>query len=130
MDLIDLICLGLVCAGLGAVVGALTEKRNKESIVIMKINELAGVLTPIVEGLNEVSKAVADVGPQLEKAKGEIIEAMGGTGEIPVEAMEKIGQLSAIAEGLKASAAALKTTSQALDDLNPDAPTTETPANG
>ena len=96
----------------------------------MKINELAGVLTPIVEGLNEVSKAVADVGPQLEKAKGEIIEAMGGTGEIPVEAMEKIGQLSAIAEGLKASAAALKTTSQALDDLNPDAPTTETPANG
>lgn len=132
MEPILMICLGLVCAGLGAVVGALTERTKERKDIMAKVSALAGLLTPIIGGLTDVATAVADVGPQLEKAKAEIIAAMGGEAEIPEEAMEKLNQLGVLAEGLKTSAAALKTTSQALDDLNADAPAPggETPAPG
>lgn len=76
-----------------------------ESNIIMKIAELNAALGGIVTQLN-------DVGTQLEKAKGEILTALTDV-EVPAEAAEKIEALAGIAT-------ALKTASQALDDIKPD----------
>ncbi len=73
-----------------------------------KLNELEGKLDPILT-------ALADVGAQLEKAKLEIIAALQAVNpDIPPGALAKIESLSTIA-------IALKSASQALDDLNTDA---------
>ncbi len=77
--------------------------------IMSKLSGLADQLAPIVTSLG-------DLGTQLEKAKLEIIASLSDV-EIPPAAQEKIDALSSIATSLKA-------TGQALDDLNPDAPTT------
>lgn len=74
-----------------------------------KIDQLADLLSPVVDTLQAVAT-------QLDKAKDEIVAALGGT-EIPQAAMDKINQLSSLG-------ATLKTASQTLDDLNPDQPPT------
>ncbi len=85
-------------------------KTQKLLIQIMaKLSELEAIVAPIAETL-------AAVGPQLEKAKAEIIAALGGEAEIPAAALEKLNALSTMAT-------AIKTAAQSLDDLNPDAPT-------
>lgn len=85
----------------------ITNQTNQRK-VMAKVSELSGKLDPIIASLEAV-------GAQLEKAKVEIIVALGGEAEIPAEALAKLEQLGTIAE-------TLKTASQALDDLNPDAP--------
>lgn len=76
-----------------------------------KLSELNTKLTAIGTQLT----GVAD---QLAKAKDEIIAALGDV-EIPADAQASLDKLSALADGLK-------TVSQSLDELNPDAapPTT------
>ncbi len=71
-----------------------------------KVNDLETLLEPIVT-------ALGDVGTQLEKARVEIVAALGGTGEIPAGALAKINSLATLSTALKGA-------SQALDDLNPD----------
>lgn len=84
------------------------EQLNERTQRMPTVNELETLLAPIVTSLEEV-------GTQLSKAKDEIIAALGGVGQIPVGALQKIEALGAIATSLKAA-------SQALDDLNPDTP--------
>ncbi len=74
-----------------------------------KLSTLEQQLDPIVSVLN-------DVGTQLEKARQEILAALGDV-EIPAAAQAKL-------DGLATFATALKGASQALDDINPDASTT------
>ena len=96
--------------------GWIAWRTNERLEQMPTLNELEGLLAPIVEGLEVTGK-------QLDKAKTEIIAALGGPAQIPVGALEKLQQLSTLALALKGA-------SQALDDLNPDAPeaTPETPA--
>jgi len=70
-----------------------------------KVNELETLLDPIVTALD-------DVGTQLEKARQEILGALGSV-EIPAGALEKINRLATLSTALKGA-------SQALDDINPD----------
>lgn len=74
-----------------------------------KQSEMDGLLEPVVT-------ALSDVGKQLEKARVEIIKAIKDNDpEIPQTVMDKINALSTISLALKGA-------SQALDDLNTDAP--------
>lgn len=75
-----------------------------------KLSTLEGKLDNIVTALN-------GVGEQLNKAKAEIIAALGDV-EIPSGAMLKLDALDVLAVNLRAA-------SQALDDLNADAPAPE-----
>jgi len=90
-----------------------------EKNIMAKLSELGGLLAPIAEGLQAAVDAVSSVGPQLEKAKVEIIAAMGGEAEIPAEALAKLQLMSDLANSLKTAGEGLKQTAQALDDLNP-----------
>ena len=83
---------------------------QKLDTIMAKVSELAGLIDPIVMQLN-------DVGAQLDKAKTEIIKAITDNDpEVPQAVLDKVNALGGIAT-------ALKSASQALDDLNPDAPT-------
>lgn len=77
--------------------------------IMAKVSELPALIEPIVTQLN-------DVGTQLDKAKTEIIKAITDNDpEVPQAVLDKVNALGGIAT-------ALKSASQALDDLNPDAP--------
>lgn len=121
----DLICLGLVCAGLGAVVGALTNNKRESNIMATKVSQLAeklGELT-VAAQLNEerLGKVVTEV-KGLREDFDKLKESLGDV-EIPGLAQELLDNLTnriaAIGERIKE-----------VDEVNPDAPTPETPANG
>ena len=97
----------------------LIQQQQHDKKYMAGINTLEEKLAPIVTALE-------GVGVQLNKAKDEIIKALGGIGTIPAGALAKIEQLGTIAVALKAA-------SQGLDELNDDepvAPPAEPPAQG
>lgn len=123
------ICMMLAGLIVGMAIHALTTTRKERKEMAKKLSELNELLTPIAGGLQAAVEALGQVGPQLEKAKTEIIAALGGEAEIPAEALAKLQLIGELAAGLKTQGESLKAVSQALDDLNPDAPTEPTPEN-
>lgn len=113
------ICLMLAGAIVGVAIHALTTTHKERQDMARKLSELSELLTPIVGALQAAVEPLSQVGPQLEKAKLEIIAALGGEAEIPAEALAKLQVIGDLATGLKTQGEALKAVSQALDDLNP-----------
>lgn len=102
----------------------LAELRKTKLEIMAKVSELKDLLTPIKDALTEAAGSLAQVGPQLDKATKEIIDALGKLDvDLPEEVTSAIADIGTIASGLKATGSSLKTASQTLDDLNPDAPT-------
>lgn len=92
--------------------------------IMAKLSELGATLDPIVAQLTDVSTTLGNVGTQLDKARAEIIAAITANDpEVPQAVLDKVNALSTLSAGLANASAALKATSQSLDDLNPDAPT-------
>lgn len=96
----------------GAVLKAIASL--KEFIMVSN----AELLTQI----NDLKTEVGDIGTQLTKSQGEIVAkiaaleaAVNAGGEQPPEVVSAFADLKAAVDGLK-------TTSQALDDITPDAP--------
>lgn len=119
--------LALTCAVMTAVAMLVSATQKQKDSIMADINEqLKTLLTPIAEDLSAAAESVASVGPQLEKAKNEIIAALGGSTSLSPEVLEKFAALGVIAGNLKTAGVALKGTSQALDDLNADETTPTT----
>ena len=73
--------------------------------------------TELAVALTAVSDQLSTVGDQLTKATNEIVAAVGNAGGTTPEVDAAVTKLQAVATSLKSA-------SQALDDLNPDTPTT------
>lgn len=116
------ICLGLVCAGVGAAAGALTDGKKERKLVMKKISELSTTLNGLVlkaeAQLEKADKVIAEVA----KLRGdfEALKESLEDVEIPAEAEAKLVDLEARLDTIAAKW-------QAADEVNPDAPA---PANG
>lgn len=118
MDLLIEICLYLVCAGFGAVVGALTEKRNEGSKIMSKLNELATTLNGLVlkaeKQIDTAGKVLGEV--QGLRADFDALKATLENVDLPADAEAALvaldARLDAVAEKLGA-----------MDAVNPDATT-------
>ena len=124
-DAMDLICLGLVCAALGAAFGAVSEQRTNRKNIMSKLNQLATTLNGLVL---KAERQIETAGKVLVEVQGlrTDFDALKGTlenVELPADAEAALVALDA---RLDAVAAKLGE----VDAVNPDATTPETPANG
>lgn len=71
--------------------------------------------TELKTALDGIASALQAVGAQLDKATNEVIVAISNAGNTTAETDAAVANLQSVA-------AALKTASQTLDDLNADAP--------
>lgn len=95
-----------VHVNLGAEVLAPITQQLKE--IVMDMTQLQTTLATVASDLGAVST-------QLDKATNEIVLAISNAGNTTPAVDAAVAQLQAVA-------AALRTASQGLDDLNPDAP--------
>lgn len=116
MNALELICLGLVCAAIGAVVGAVTEKQNEERNIMSKLNELATTLNGLVAKAEKQIETSGKVLDEVTKLRTDF-DALKGTLEnvdLPAEA-----EAALVALGARLDAVAGKLA--AVDAVNPDA---------
>lgn len=74
----------------------------------------------LAQALADVSSELGGVSDQLQKGIDEVVAAVGNTGNTSPEVDAALSKLQDLAS-------ALKTKTQALDDLNPDTPPAPTP---
>ena len=116
MNALELICLGLVCAAIGAVVGAVTEKQNEESRIIMKLNELTATLALLVAKAEKQNETAAKVLTEVTGLRTDF-DALKGTLEnvdLPADAEAALVVLDARLDAVAGKLAA-------VDAVNPDA---------
>lgn len=116
-----MICFGLVCAGVGAVLGALTDRTKERTDMAKKISELSSTLNGLVlkaeAQLEKADKVIAEVSTL--RSEFEALKASLEDVDLPEEAEEKLVALDARLDAIAAKWAA-------ADEVNPDATAPET----
>jgi hypothetical protein len=112
----DLICLGLVCAGLGAVVGALTNNKREGRNIMSKLNELATTLNGLVLKAEQQIETAGKVLGEVQGLRADF-DALKGTLENVALPADAEAALVALDARLDAVASKLGD----VDAVNPDA---------
>lgn len=84
-------------------------------LIVNQLRKLLMNQQELATALEGVSTKLGEVGTQLEKATNEITVAVSNAGMTSPAVDSAVAKLQAVADSLK-------TASQALDDINPDAP--------
>lgn len=93
----------------------------------MDMQALATALTGVQNTLTTIADDDSNIVDQLNKAKDEIVAAVGGSGQTTPEVDAIVANLQAIADTLSTRQDSIKSVAQNLDDLNPDAPPAPAP---
>ena len=137
LQVLGLICFGLVCAGLGAVVGALTNTTKKDRAMNGALEEIKAALEAANAKIDQQGAAIINirtgltkVGNETEGLKSEVARLNDLLGQEQPDLSEIKALALSLAEKVGAQGEALTAVEgdiAAIDAKVPDAPTPETP---